>query len=795
MPGNIYPMFHSRPISILKISLALISLAMAQSRIGDWKIHSSTLKISGITAIENTIYCATEGGLLTYNTETEIFEVKTVLDGLERTSISTIHSPDGNLVWVGGQSPNGFIQVMDVVSDKTVFTFDQSLTEVTNFHVLDSAAFAVYRKNQEFGLVKFSISDGDIKYRDFFRNWPDGITRINSISTFENTIFVGTNVGLYTANYKTGNLKDPLQWNPADGFSAEGNALVLSDGDNLLAVVGDSLQVRDMKSGTTRSWFLYENLSALDLELDADHNPWILTDKRLYRLEGGTLQYVLGVSGKYPLNLALSGDKPFIGTEYGLGIYNGNDNTFSLTTPNTLSTNDISAVLIKSDGRIVAGSRRGLSILEDWGWRNIVSRINGDPAIHERFISHRFAADTIPIHFGEFIADLEEGPDGRIYCAVRGTYPEPKLPGGGIISIDIDNPLDVILIDTTHLDYFGDQYMVVKDLELDQNGKIWIADAYSTTRNIPIHAINPDGTWEHFQTSVNEDLGLTPNSLAFDSRGRLWIASFRDGPINGSFMDGGLTMMTFSDGDYSFSEIVSHADNTMRTVWSIDVSSDDRLYALTPAGLVLIDLRASDSSPVAYRNPLLYFSNIPFGEGSRVELDPRENAWVLSSSEGIHVLKENTSYWPDYDPEAAVEKFSENNSPLLSNQVTDIDFDPEKGLAVISSSRGVNILKIPFAEQYRNMSSIKVFPSPFFLPSSLPMVVTGLMDKSSVRIMGITGHVFRTIAYTEDSDNGYQVTWDGRDESGKLVGTGIYLIGIFEPGGKVYFEKVAVIRK
>ena len=54
-----------------------------------------------------------------------------------------------------------------------------------------------------------------------------------------------------------------------------------------------------------------------------------------------------------------------------------------------------------------------------------------------------FIADTIPYDFGGFISDIEEGPDGLIYLAIRGSYPQstnPNRTSGGVISIDIDNP-------------------------------------------------------------------------------------------------------------------------------------------------------------------------------------------------------------------------------------------------------------------------------------------------------------------------------------------------------------------
>ena len=41
----------------------------------------------------------------------------------------------------------------------------------------------------------------------------------------------------------------------------------------------------------------------------------------------------------------------------------------------------------------------------------------------------------------------------------------------------------------------------------------------------------------------------------------------------------------------------------------------------------------------------------------------------------------------------------------------------------------------------------------------------------------------------------YQAYWDGRDTSGQLVGTGVYLIAVYDKSGAATIGKVAVIRE
>lgn len=75
--------------------------------------------------------------------------------------------------------------------------------------------------------------------------------------------------------------------------------------------------------------------------------------------------------------------------------------------------NSVTAVHVLADGRLVAGSRYGLMIKEDVGWRNIVGFDGDDLIVSENKDYSSFVADTIPVHFGNYIADIEE-PSRRL---------------------------------------------------------------------------------------------------------------------------------------------------------------------------------------------------------------------------------------------------------------------------------------------------------------------------------------------------------------------------------------------
>ncbi len=798
----------------------MFSLAAGIDRIGDWESWTSPLVTLDVVELNGKIYSATEGGVLIYDMEDESFQILTNIDGLLGTNLQVIQAdPYGNL-WIGGATPDGFIQVYDPVNFRSVHDFDFGLTEIIDIAFADTVALALYKNNQDFGIQKFLYQNGRWMHNDLITaNWLLDSESVRGILSSNNRVFIGTNHGLYTGTIDA----DPISWTVPHP-ELEGNISAFSVRGDTLIVVSDIMVYR-------------MNVSTFELTIEADYMNYAFQDivqkpdgSVIGRLTNAMIK--LGEEGyewifHYPqyqlitLSATASGSV-VAGTKSGLGFLNEDQLKFDYHIPNAPLTNQFSAVTVLDDGRVVAGSKFGLAIKEAWGWRNIVETTGNDTIIHVSFEPNAFAADTLPIDFGGFVADIEQGPDGLVYCAIRGTYPEPTRHGGGVVIIDIDDPINYTLIDTSRLDYWytndnSSSYMVVKDLEFDRDGNLWIADTYCRKDQKPISVRTPDDDWGSYYAEGT--ISLTPNTLAIDQWNRVWIGSFEGAENFGhspSVPNGGLIMLKYTGSPadpetYSYIQynagnppqnvsLSLDADSGNNTVWSMDVDQN-RLWALTRVGLIYFDLSGSSERPVLRQGPksttgtlLSYFPSISFGLGSKLKIDPRGNVWTLSPADGIHVLLANGLYWPDLDPEIQVEGITDENSFLLSSEVTDIEFDPILGHAYITSKHGISVFKIPFADSREDYSGMKIFPSPFHLPSVKPLIIDGLMDESSLMVMTISGKVVRHIKDRVLGENGYQIRWDGKDKNGNWVGSGVYLLSVYDQSGEYEFGKITVIR-
>ena len=775
--------------------LILLSIINGQERIGEWRALTCPLDIRNLIQLGDTTYCATGGGLLLYHNST--FEVLTTVNGLYGIDLLSISKDSYNNIWIGGKSPFGFVQIYDNEKN-SIDVFDYGLTEITKFFIGDSIALASFVDGQDLGLIKWIYSNYQWSYRDIYRNFPFLIESINGLEILNQHIFLGTDNGLLVG-YLGENLKDPNNWelvsndysSPIDAMRSTENGFTFISNQTIYSVIdyNDTFQYEQLE--------VQIPVEFSDFLIDEEDFICGIHNKKVYSQRNNFNPIS---TGKILYDIALdSQGNLIIGSDLGLIEINRNSYEKKIQIPNSPATGKFSAIKVLKDGRFVGASSKGLSIKDFDGWRNILEIKNENSnIINLSYDFNSFISDTIAYDFGDAVADIEEGPDGLVYCAIEGTFPvlnNPTRTGGGIIIIDIDNPDNVTVIDTSILGYYtsgssNNPYMVVKDIEFDANGNLWVANTYVTNKNLPIHVRNTNNEWKSYgsaETSVR--ISQSPISITFDSWSRVWVSAFKAEEANlGIYPDGGIFLLDYNGSptqplSFNWRSIIYNT-----TVWSLGMGYNNRIYYLTPTGLNYYDIDAGPD-PIIRENLYSYFPNISFGGGSEIKVDPLGNIWTISPTQGVHILLENTTYWPD------INGLRKSNSPLLSDEVYDLDFDYQRKLAYIATSKGVSILRIPFGDSYSDYNDLKIFPSPFLIPTHEKMIVDGLMYNSSMKIMTLDGLVIRDINSSGISVDGDQLFWDGKNNNGEYVASGVYLLAITNNSGKNTFSKITVIKK
>ena len=102
--------------------LFFAKLSFCQVKVGDWNSLTSSLQIRDVQYIENTLYSATEGGILSIKEND--YSVITNTNGLIGVDLLSIAKDNNDNLWVGGNSPFGFLQLYDPLIKESISSFD-----------------------------------------------------------------------------------------------------------------------------------------------------------------------------------------------------------------------------------------------------------------------------------------------------------------------------------------------------------------------------------------------------------------------------------------------------------------------------------------------------------------------------------------------------------------------------------------------------------------------------------------------------------------------------------------------
>ena len=749
-----------RELFLLPLAFCLL---FPQVRVGEMKAITSSLDVRSLIVSKDEIILATGGGLGVYHTISGEYIVNTKDHGLMDTDLTTVHKGPNGLLWIGSKSG---VQVWDLNDEKRLDWFQLDIEMVSGFVTYKDMVYGTVKQNGVWGIMEFIHSNDKTYYRDFYGR--EDIGYIDDIVKLGDDLILLTDLGLIGGNpHQT----HPIYWNKR--FIQIGLPIIaMAEKDEELAIVTPqaiySIQLNNTPVPMVTNQIEFSSIRSIAVRGPLDYMA--VTDSAVYHIGTDLFEKQFSDPGFHFSDITISNFSSIIGTNIGFAQFDGI--TLSHIAGNEPIIAAPQVISITPDNKIFMANARGISMS---GWTNLST------FAHARGFSTSLNLEQSPIDFGNKVSRIFLGNDGYIYMGL--IYSTTS----GIVSFDVSDGIKVqqLYIPTVQSTN-DDETFIVSGITMDGKGNIW--GTSGNNYNLPLSVFNGNQS-RHF--SIGESGGVLSNNsyaISADNFNRVWVSSSSKLVMykySGDVMD--------PTSEVWLEERVDPGI-TMRTPLDINVSSKNRLWILTPIGLIHKDLQVSDTNPVSQTGPTAtngdlfpYFPNVVFNTNSRIRFDPRGNIWVTSEFDGIHVVTENGEYWPD------INGLNESNSNLLSNHVNDVTFDKDEGIAYIATVKGVSVIRIPFSEEKKSYNYVNIFPSPFRIPSSIPMTVEGLKDESSLKIMTLNGKVLRSIPNSEVQ--GYQAFWNGRDESGELVGTGVYLIAVYDKSGAATIGKVAVIRE
>ena len=135
-----------------------------------------------------------------------------------------------------------------------------------------------------------------------------------------------------------------------------------------------------------------------------------------------------------------------------------------------------------------------------------------------------------------------------------------------------------------------------------------------------------------------------------------------------------------------------------------------------------------------------------------------------------------------------LERFTEENSFLLSNDVQRITINATNGEVFFATANGLVSFKGAATEGGAVHENLLVYPNPVKPGYAGPIAIKGLATNSFVKITELNGR----LVYQTKSLGG-QAIWNGKDYKGRHISSGIYLVLVTDEGkqeraaGKIVF--------
>lgn len=317
----------------------------------------------------------------------------------------------------------------------------------------------------------------------------------------------------------------------------------------------------------------------------------------------------------------------------------------------------------------------------------------------------------------------------------------------------------------------------VTGLALDANQNLWMGNYGS---NYPLVELKNDGTWAHYSSPYTNS--LNPTYILIDDYGHIWSV------ISGG--SGGI--LVYDPEDNLWRLLNSSAGNgglPSSAVNALARDEDGSVWVGTDAGIAVFYCPGSLFTSSGCDAQQILVSNDGFAgyllateKVTAIAVDGGNRKWV-GTTNGLWLFS------PDGTKQLAY--YDEDNSPLLSNNITSIAIDGTTGEVFVGTLNGIISLRAEATDATDEFGENKacVFPNPIKETYNGIIAIKCLAKDGQVKITDTEGRlVYQTYAV------GGEATWDGKDYNGNRAHTGVYLVfAVNSDGSKSFVTKLAFI--
>jgi hypothetical protein len=319
------------------------------------------------------------------------------------------------------------------------------------------------------------------------------------------------------------------------------------------------------------------------------------------------------------------------------------------------------------------------------------------------------------------------------------------------------------LLEETHV---NNDMTCITDLKYDDKGNLWLINGFSKR---PLKVLTKDKTWIDFNVG-NSIMDQRGGEIIIDDNGLKWFFVFGRGLM--VYDDNG-TIENKSDDQYKqLTDAVNNGALPTNSVTTIAMDLDDKLWIGTTEGFGILNntnsiMTAQPGDFEVSRIKLEFEGNVEYLLGSTyiidIEVDGGNRKWIATASSGLVLLSDNGS--------EIIQTYTTDNSPLISNNILDIEFNHTTGELFIITDKGLVSFRTDATYGDDSYSNVKVFPNPVYSSFNGLITIQGIKTNSDVKFTDIAGNLIY-----QTTSNGGTAIWNGKNLAGEKVKAGTYLI-------------------
>ena len=327
-------------------------------------------------------------------------------------------------------------------------------------------------------------------------------------------------------------------------------------------------------------------------------------------------------------------------------------------------------------------------------------------------------------------------------------------------------------------------------IKFDTQGNLWVLN--SLAKGVSLLELSADHKWtDHHQTLLTDDTGTTLpglRNMMIDSRGLLWF-------VNNNWQDASLFCYDMENNALiKYNNFINQDDIRYGVTWTYCVTEDreGNIWVGTDVGPFMIQ-----KSEIRQENVTFQQVKVPRNDGtnyadyllsgisiSSIAIDGGNRKWFGTNGAGAFLISA--------DNLEQIQNFTTDNSKLITNNVSSIAINQQSGEIYFLSDNGLCSYQSDATEPAEEMKKDEVwaYPNPVTPDYTGLITITGLSYNADVKITSSNGALI-----AEGRSNGGMFTWNGCDQKGRRVISGIYdVISATSDGKSGICCKIAVIR-